>query len=155
MLHMFTFERVGLHNVAKIFMSSWQSVQHKFIMWVYKWLYRHGVNVDLLLMIIFCFQSHSRWWQCLHTCYIIRANAWQVGFCCCIRGHFFGVLKVFEKFFSLFKGQVRPNGDVYDFEVNKKSNHLIWCECPMHLFVDHVDSCICHKFIFNISIWDV
>ncbi len=82
-------------------------------------------------MVVFCFRSHSHWWQCFHTCYIIRVNTWQVDFLCYISGHFFGVLEVFEEFFSLFKSQVRPNGDVYDFEVDKKSNHLIWCECPI------------------------
>jgi hypothetical protein len=47
------------------------------------------------------------------------ANIWQVGFLCCISGHFFGVSKVFEKMFSLFKGQVRPNGDVFELTKNR------------------------------------
>ncbi len=71
---------VDSYDVVETFLSSQWSSQHKLVAWVYKWLYIHYVNDGLLVIVVFCFWSHHRWWRHFRTCCITGANSGQVGF---------------------------------------------------------------------------
>ncbi len=104
---------------------------------------------------LFCFQSRHCWRQHFCTCCITSANGGQVGYFRCWSGHFIFALKVFQELFRWIKCQIGPYANVYDFEFNEESNHLVWHKCSKHFLANHANGCVHCKFVFNFNIQDV